>query len=504
MFEFIVFVSGALVMVLEMVGSRVLAPYLGTSLIVWTSLIGVVLAFLAVGAWCGGKLADRHLSPRRLAGILACAGGGTVLTALLHPFVGRLVAANVQGLHIATLTATVLLLALPAVFFGMVSPYVIRLRLSDLKTSGQTVGRLYALSTSGSIAGTFLGGFVLTAWFSTTQILFGVAAGTIVLSLLAWKSRPLARGAALALLLAGAVLYKPAYVSAEYLNNPLLVETPYNSITVAEGYLEGPARPMRLLITDPGSCQSGIYLDAPNELALAYTRFYALGPAHNPTASRVLMLGGGGYSVPRWLLTNQSGLDPATLTLDVVEIDPGMTKVAKDHFGIPDDPRLTVHHQDARAFLNSNTATYDLIFVDVFGSYYSVPFHMGTEEAMGELRRALAPGGVVVMNVISALDGERGQILHAILGAMQKAFPETHVFAVRDPKSRDVQNVMLMAFGERDEARVARLAQTPPDVRGDAKTVPHMLARHVNVTPKVPSLTDLYAPVEWYMLSLVQ
>lgn len=504
MFELIVFVSGALIMVLEMVGSRVLAPYLGTSLIVWTSLIGVVLAFLAVGAWCGGRLADRHLSPRRLAWILACAGGGTVLTAVLHPFVGRLVATNVQGLHIATLTATVLLLSLPALFFGMVSPYVIRLRISDLKTSGQTVGRLYALSTAGSIAGTFMGGFVLISWFSTTQILFGVAAGMLVLSLLAWGSKPVVRGGLIVLLLAAGALYKPAFVSADYLRNPLLVETPYNSITVAEGYLEGPARPMRLLITDPGSCQSGIYLDAPNELALAYTRFYALGPAFNPQGSRVLMLGGGGYSVPRWLLSNQSGLDPAKLTVDVVEIDPGMTRVAREHFGIPDDPRLTIHHQDARAFLNTNKTAYDLIFVDVFGSYYSIPFQMGTVEAMAELRRALAPGGVVVMNAISALDGERGQILHALFGAMKTAFPEVHVFAVRNPRSREVQNVMLMAFADHDPAREATLAQTPPDVRGDARTLPHMLARRVPITPSVPPLTDAFAPVEWYMLSLVE
>ncbi len=505
MFECIVFASGALIMVLEMVGSRVLAPYLGTSLIVWTSLIGVVLAFLALGAWSGGRLADRILSTKRLAFILAGAGVGSTFTALFHPYVGRLVSANVQDLHMATLMSTVLLLALPAIFFGMVSPYVIRLRLSDLKTSGQTVGRLYALSTAGSIVGTFLGGFVLVAWFSTTQILMGVAASMFGLSLLAYRAAPVVRAMAIVLLLTASFIYEPVFSGGGYLRNPALVETPYNSITLGEAVIDETGRPMRLLITDPGSCQSGIYLDNPTELALSYTKFYALGPAFNPTASSVLMLGGGGYSVPRWLLTGQSGLDTDKIAIDVVEIDPGMTQVARDYFGLPQDERISIYHEDARAFLNRNKKSYDLIFVDVFGSYYSIPFQMGTVEAMHKLRQALAPGGVVVMNSISALNGEKGQLLHALYGAMQEAFAHVHVFAVQDPKDTGIQNVMLMAFDDINATQKAMLAQLPPNVPGPAKTLPHMLARRVTMpTPIVPPLTDAYAPVEWYMLSLLR
>ena len=506
MLEFVVFCSGALVMVLEMVGSRVLAPHLGTSLIVWTSLIGVVLGFLALGAWFGGRFADKRLSRRYLAGMLIAAGLASLVTALLHREVGHAVAASVRNLYAGTVLASVCLLAVPALFFGMVSPYVIRLRLERLDTSGRTVGRLYALSTAGSIVGTFLGGFVLLSWFSTTQILSGVAGGAFVLALAAYP-RGTAAAAALGLLWGGAVwmahtrgdLWQGAWPGTR------IVETPYNTLIVMEGVLNDPKRLMRFLSTDPGSCQSAIYIDAPDTLALSYTHFYGLGPALKPDARRVLMLGGGGYSVPRWLLADKSDLAPGSLKLDVVELDPGMTATAGFHFGIPDDPRLSVIHQDARVFLNQNRTEYDLVFVDVFGSWYSVPFQMGTVEAMAALRRAVAPGGMVIMNIISALEGDKGKLYASISNAIRAHFPEVHTFAVRNPGDRRaVQNIMVLALVEPRPDLAGLLHSRPPDAPGEARTLTHMLARRVEMeTPDVPPLTDAYAPVERYVLPLL-
>ena len=188
MLECIVFCSGALVMILEMVGARVMAPHLGTSVIVWTSLIGVVLACLACGAWIGGRLADKTLSRATLAKILAGAGLGCGLTALGHSLVGETVTGTLPNIYLAAVVAAICLFALPATLFGMVSPYVIRLRLADLATSGATVGRLYALSTAGSILGTFLGGFVLVSWLPSTQILLSVGTSMLLLSLLVFRA----------------------------------------------------------------------------------------------------------------------------------------------------------------------------------------------------------------------------------------------------------------------------------------------------------------------------
>jgi spermidine synthase len=502
MFAFVIFASGIMVMVLEMVGARLMAPHVGTSTIVWTSLIGVVLAFLALGAWFGGRLADRKLSPRVLAGVLAGAGLGVAWTALIHPLLGKTIMEAFPNMYLGAVLGALLYFAPPALLFGMVPPYIVRLSLAHLASSGATVGRLYALSTAGSIVGTFLGGFVLISYFSSTDILFGAAAACGLLSLLvsARKNLP---GIAVLLCGLGAAFGSTSYDSWQIKQGMLpTLETPYNTIRVFEGIAEGQRR-VRLIQTDPGKIQSGMYLDDPIELYAEYTRYYALGSALHPKATRVLMLGGGGYSVPKWLLAGRSGLDGTALTLDVVELDPGMTKLAREYFHVPDDPRMRVHHEDARRFLNINTRQYDLIFVDVFNSYYSVPFQMGTEEAAQALCRALAPGGMVIMNIISSYSGENGLLFRSIHAAMAAVFPELHAFAVNTLDSLDrVQNIMLLALPEKRPDLAAAFAG---DAAHLSQRIQVMLRTRVTqtVTRDCPPLTDNFAPVERYAQALL-
>ncbi len=499
MLELIALVSGALVMVLEMVGARVMAPHLGTSVIVWTSLIGVVLACLAFGAWLGGRLADRTVSRATLARILAWAGCGSVLTGLCHSIVAGSVAGAVANLHLAAVVCAILLLALPATFFGMVTPYVIRLRMADLATSGRTVGNLYALSTLGSIGGTFLGGFVLISWFDCTHILLGTGAGMLLLSLAACPRPARTRLALFALtVLAGwaAESYAQFQLAAGGMRT---VETPYNHIRIMRGQ-DHAGRELLCLATDPGRFQSAMYVDDPAGLALPYTRFFALGTAMLPQARNVLMLGGGACSVPRWLLAGGGNLDPATLAVDVVELDPDMTRVAREHFNLPEDSRLRVIHEDARTFCNRNTNQYDLVFVDVFGSCYTVPFHAGTVEAVGAMRRAVKDDGVLVMNVIASLEGEAGKLFQAIHAGLARHFAEIHVFAVTDPANATVvQNLMLVA-----------LPASRPDLAGilaasatDSALAPLLAARVTAPVVSVPPLRDDFAPVERYSRALL-
>ncbi|WP_353115575.1 fused MFS/spermidine synthase [Nitratidesulfovibrio sp.] len=531
MLDAIMFLSGTMVMVLEMVGARLLAPHLGTSVIVWTSLIGVVLASLSAGYWLGGRLADRTLSRRTLSRILAGAALSVLAVALSHGRVVGWVAGGLDSLYLAAVVAAVLLFAVPGVLCGMVSPYVVRLALSDMDTSGAVVGRLYAVSTAGSILGTFLGGMVLVSWFGSTLILHGVAACLLGASLLAHPRAPLARLALLAGV--GALAWAShAYAAfAERYYGVRVTETPYNHIRVYDATLAG--RPLRLLATDPGRYQSAAYPDDMAELALPYTRFYALGPALVPGARRVLMLGGGGYSVPKWLLSGRAGLNADALRVDVVELDPDMTGVARRHFGLADDARLRIFHEDARAFLNRRAQAragqgdggagavaasdvgatvgggeadrYDLIFTDIFNSYYSVPFHVGTVEAARRMRALLADDGAVVMNIISAAGGEDGRLFRAIRAAFAASFADVRVYAVATADSVDyVQNLMLVA------RPVTGLPETPaaalsPDLR-------EMLTRRLELPTAgagvarddVPPLTDEYAPVERYALGLVR
>lgn len=495
MLEIIAFCCGALVMVLEMVGARVLAPHVGTSAVVWTSLIGVVLACLAVGAWLGGRLADSHLSRRGLAFILTGAALGSALAAGTHRLVGEALSAAITDIHLAAVACALGILALPALCCGMISPYIIRLRIRDVATSGATVGRLYALSTAGSIVGTFLGGFVLISFFASGTILWGVALGLLLLSLPADPSRPWWRLGLLLVLLLLAVWdrqFRPA-------DGPLMVESPYNCMLIHESRDRG--RPVRILSTDPDYSQSGMYLDDPDELYFDYTRFYALAVLARPQARDILMLGGGGGSVPKWLLSGKSGLDAAGLHLTVVELDPGMTAVARRWFFLPgDDPRLRLIHADARTFLNRRQEQYDILLVDVFNSCYSIPFHLGTQEAFAAMRRALRPGGVLAMNVIAAVEGEDGRLLRAIHAGLRRHFARVEVFCVTDPRHPgQLQNLMVLAFS--DAATAASLR----DGTGHSPEMAAMLAcRYRPSLPAAEPLRDDFAPVERFALSLLR
>lgn len=506
--ELTVFLAGALVMVLEMSGARVLAPHVGTSAIVWTSLIGVVLACLALGSWAGGRIADKKLSSRTLAFILTCAGLGCALTAFAHQAIGSAISGT-GNLYISAVLGAIFIYALPAFFFGMITPYVIRLKLANLSTAGATVGRLYALSTTGSIIGTFLGGFVLISWLSSTLILWGLACCLFLLSLANSPGKPWLR---LIILAIAAFLAWQDQAFARWQaekGGVRLFESPYNSLRIMEGvdHSRG-SKSVRLMATDPGYTQSGMLKDDPSELYFDYTRFYALGSAFVPDARSVLMLGGGGYSVPKWLLSKKSPLGTREdLEVTVIELDPLMTESAKKFFNLPDDKRLQIIHADARAFLNRQRAKYDLVFVDVFNSHYSIPFQMGTAEAVAKMREAISDDGALVMNLISAVEGEDGRLFRSIFQNLANEFEEVRIYCVGQPENPEkIQNLMLVALPVKkaepalENFRANGLAAFSPD----RKEVLNM-ARHLykgQPEKDVPPLTDEYAPVERYTLML--
>jgi spermidine synthase len=523
MLALVMFLNGLAIMVLEMVGARLLAPELGSSTVVWTSLIGVILASLSAGYWFGGKLADAFRAqgenpakgrrPDRassvLAGILLAASCSVLLTALVHGAVLRQLGHASLSLHSAAVCAAVLLFALPGVLCGMVSPYAIRLAITSSATSGAVIGRLNAISTVGSIAGAFLGGFVLISWFGSREITLAVAACLLLASALV-RLRPVPPRIFLALLLAALGTNDHlARLRAAEEGAAFTAETPYSSIRIlTQPYL---GRPARLLLTDPGSCQSGCYLDQPDELIFEYTRFYALGPYLQPGASRILMLGGGGYSIPKWLLAEKSALASPGFSLDVVELDPGMTKAAQRYFFLPrEDPRLRIFHEDARRFLNraaqaaegekNPDGAYQLIFADVFNSFYTVPFHVGTREAAQKIHSLLTDDGILIMNVIASLEGDSGRLFRSIHRAFAAVFPDIRVFAVQSPyHGGEVQNIILLAF---------KTPRSLPE-RNDP-TVPASIASLLRkewqrpIALDCPALSDNYAPVERYALSLIR
>src|SRR5688572_20615954 len=182
--EITVFVCVALVMIYEITGSRLLAPYIGTSTYVWTSLIGVILAALSLGYWLGGRIADKKPDVKILALVIFLAGGLVSLTILVQDLVLAIISTAKVGLEIKSIAAALLLFAPASVLLGFVTPYAVKLKMSSLADSGKTVGRLYALSTVGSIAGTFLAGFFLIPFVGSTKTLYMIAGTLIILSFL--------------------------------------------------------------------------------------------------------------------------------------------------------------------------------------------------------------------------------------------------------------------------------------------------------------------------------
>lgn len=497
MLEVTVFLCGAICMAVEMVGARLLAPYVGTSAVVWAGVIGVMLAFLACGAWLGGKWADKRLHRRTLAAILAAAGLGCALAAAAGGAAADVITRRLNNLYTAAVVCSAAVFAVPALFFGMITPYVIRLRLAALADAGATVGRLSALSTAGSIVGTFLGGFVLISWFPSRAILWGMAAALLLLSLAHALGRIWPRAAALLFCLLMAANSLPPSAPARDDTPPPLTESACNSLRIWNDAYMG--RAVRLLATDPGHVQSIMALDDPADLCASYTRYYRLGPLLAPQARNILMLGGGAYSVPKWLLANRSGL-PADFRLTVVELDPAMTALARRWFALPDDPRLHIVHEDARTFLRRNTRRHDLVLVDVFTSQYSVPFHMGTVEAARELRRAVSDDGALLMNVISAASGPDARLLQGIRGALASAFAEVQVYCVGYPDQPSLlQNVMLLALPR-------KRALPAPDALADVELADMLRSRCTACESgdPTPPLRDDFAPVERYTLKLAR
>ena len=489
MLEVIVFICGAVVMILEMVGSRILAPYLGTSIVVWTSLIGVILGCLSLGYWWGGRIADRRPDYRILSRLILVSGFFVAAVALSKSFILGALQEYEGSIHVAATAATLLLFAPPSVLLGMVSPYAVRLKISDVKNSGRTVGRLYAISTVGSIFGTFFAGFFLIAFVGSTNIL-------LVLSLLLAGTSLLASSANRKVKVAAVTLFSLLFVAAKSYDAHLTsmgyhdIDTQYNRVLVYESVEEGTGRMTQVMVTGPKAQQSAMYLDDPVDLALPYTKFYNLASHFKPDMKRVLMLGGGGYSFPKYMLKHYPDVH-----IDVVEIDPQVTMLARKFFHLRDDQRLSIVHQDARTFLNRTEQTYDVILGDTFNSDYAVPFHVSTVETVSRIYDRLADDGVVVVNILAAIEGDKGRFLRAEYATFKAVFPQVYVYPVSYPTSgMSWQNVMLVAL---KSSRPAPLTSSDPELD---ELLSHRWLKPV--AADVPPLTDDYAPVDRYITTL--
>jgi spermidine synthase len=524
-----VFIAGGVLLGLEIASSRVLAPLFGNSLYVWGSLIGIVLAGLSTGYWLGGIVADRYPTPRLLVGLL----GTAALLVLAIPFVDgwtldRVVAWD-PGPRLNPVIATILLFGLPSVVLGSVSPVAVRLKARSIEELGRTAGRLFAISTAGSIAGTFLTSFWLIPELGTDQVLASAAIALVLAAAAVALVEKLTLAFALALTLAGvsvgAVVSlapdKGGTVAASQLRNwsPVYRQ---RSLEDRSGAIEESQSGYKILATKDSqyhriavveddtsrylrfdsSFQSGMYVDDPYRTRFIYSDYLQLPFAYRAQTRRMLYVGLGGGSAPK-----RTWRDFPGVRIEVVELDPEVVDMAYKYFELPRDPRLSVEVEDGRRYVSGHEGPWDVIVIDAFYSD-AIPFHLATREFLELARSRLTPGGLVVTNIIGAVTGPDSRLFRSMLRTYRAVFPTVAVHPVVESGGNDlasVRNIILVAGDGAAPSKqflldrwreVRRRSPGAPDL---ATAIKGRVDAPVS-TQDVPVLTDDYAPTDALLL----
>jgi spermidine synthase len=480
----VAFTCGLVVMALEISASRLLAPYFGTSLFVWTNVIGVVLAVLSLGYYSGGRLAERRPDPLLLLRLILVTG----LLCLAIPWAARplalgLLAAGAHirsgALHIlvASFLTTLLLFGAPLVLLGMVSPFIIKLYSLEEQRIGDLTGSVFAVSTVGSLLGTFLPALCLIPLLGTRRTVLLLACVLILLGGLpraTWAGRL----AVLALVLAALLL--PA---------------------------RGPLRPDSRLVTEQESVHHYIRVlrDEDGTLSMAYNEGEAFQSIYHPqhiltgyyydTFStlpdlvegappvRVLIIGLAGGTLARQLHHYYGG----RVSLEAVELDEAVDGLARRYFGLEAVP-VSVHHQDGRVFLARSEAQYDLIVVDAYQNERYIPWTMTTREFWQQVRERLTERGLVAINIFSG--GPGSPLTAAITNTMAGVFPYVYEAQVDTSNSLVTAAPHPLSFAELpDRTQDDELVPLAEELSEGAARVTH--------DPSGPLLTDDRAPVEW-------
>jgi len=490
----LVFTGGITSVGIELAASRLIAPYFGDSTFIWANLIGVTLAFLSVGYWVGGRVADRYPRPALLFAVTTVAAVAAALIPWLsRPILSASLAAfdSVDiGAFYGSLVGVLLLIAVPVTLLGFVSPFAIRLRTLDPRSAGHAAGNTYALSTVGSIVGSFLPVVVLVPWVGTRRTFLILATLLLVPSItgLALSRIRLATGAAVAVVI---VALSFAWVDAGAGIRPaergVLLheeESPYNYIQVVED--DG----VRYLVLNDGHAVHSIY-DPDALLTGGPWDYFMVGPllaAHadtTPEPASALLIGLAGGTAARQLIAAYPAIEVVG-----VELDPAVIDVGREYFAL-DQPNIEVVAADGRYYLKTSDRDFDVIGVDAYRQPY-IPFHLTTVEFFRETVDHLTTDGVVVVNVGRTETDYR--LVDALATTMSAVFP--HVVAI------DVEryhNTMLI--GSMAPLSVGSLAgnaarldpDSPARTVAEAALTTGMIR---TLRPEGEAFTDDLAPVE--------
>jgi spermidine synthase len=481
-FYWVVAVCGAVLMALEILSSRVLAPHYGNSVYVWGSIISVFLAALSAGYLWGGRLADRQPSMASLGRMVALAAAFEAVLLLFGPRLAAALAAFTGGNPSGTLLATSVLFGPASVLLATVSPWAIRIAARDLGALGDTAGRLFALSTLGSLAGTLACTFLFIPFLELRQILALLTALTALTACVALAGSFRAEAPATFLAVVLLVFAIPGASLVTRGRSDLIYErvSPYQTLQVYER--DG----VRTLRSDRVP-QAAVRL-ADGETAIRYNRAAPAVLLVNPHPKRALMIGLGGGTVGRYLQSRMPDLE-----IHYVDIDPAVLDVARRYFFFRTGPRMKVTIEDGRQFLHASSETWDLIYADAYIGQ-SVPFHLTTAQFLDEARRHLAPGGVFALNLAAGLGDPFSQAIYRTVRDRFDSvylFPVRHAFNVLVVASPDAATLSSQELLERGRELDRSLRFDPPLAalatwRGEVALD----------TTRIPVLTDDFAPTD--------
>ena len=449
----VAFITGAIVMSFEMLGSRYLGPFFGSGIFTWASLISTVLAALCVGYFLGGAIADRHPSVIVLAGIVAV---GSVYLVVLPTFaqpVLQFFVWSIDDIKLGSLLSALAIMFFPVALLGTYSPFAIRLLLPSRANSGLVSGTVYGVSTAGSILGTLGTTFYLIPLIGSRAITFTLGiSGLVASALLLAGSRAGGRTrlGGLVVLVATSLLSMPASpLSAEELFDPQIradllkhkdgliahTETAYNDIFVGKVQTL-----LKMSFQWKGwyFYEFAVNLVDGDDLPMLYARVVGLAAIYPQDIKRVLVLGLGGGAVPLYLARF---LPDATV--DSVEVDPGVIEAAKKYFGLRETERFHLIEGDGRIYLNRHSEKYDIIVLDAFSGSY-IPFHMMTKEFYQLVREHLAPHGVVAINILPSV-----KLYDSNVRTLKLVFDNLDFFDSGDPT---VEETNVIVFGRLDAA----------------------------------------------------
>lgn len=424
--------SGACVMIFELAGARMIGPYFGTSIYVWTNVIGVILASLSLGYYIGGHRADEQDANRLLASCLGATGLSVLLCLLIHSTVLRNLAHVVSDPRFGGLYASLILFALPSIFFGSISPIATRLMLKSLNETGKVTGKIGAISTIGSLIGTFVGGFILIPYLGVQQVMLSVGVLMLLLSAI-FSVQHFLKFAGLGIIIVALHCFFPQAVYGKRYS------TLYNDVMIYEN-VDASGDSIRIMQVNNhiGSAQ---YLHS-DELVYPYLRQFRIDQQLVPGFTHTLTIGGAACSYPRELLMQYDDV-----TVDVIEIDGKLIELAHSHFDLPYSNRLKTYSQDGRHFIQHTDKTYDVVYLDAFNDLRSIPFQLTTQEFFTEIEGVLDPEGAVLINALSSLAQDKTDMIDALVNTVRTAFPYVKVLRVEPDMPIDsLQSLCIVAM----------------------------------------------------------